>query len=169
MAKEIRQTASLSDAERKRLFDWGEDIFGANDLALRWRGKDVHFLLEIDGQVVSHVGILKHQVTVAGQPLTVGGVGGVVTIPEAQHSGYARELLQQAVNLMKEWQVDAGLLFCLKLRVPFYAAQGWQLIAPPVMIQHLDGEVPAPLEVMILPLGRSTWPEGEVRLNSFPW
>lgn len=169
MTEAIRQTDFLSDNESKRLFAWGDDIFGANDLGLHWRGKDVHLLLDSDGQVVSHVGILKHEVSVAGEPLLVGGVGGVVTVPEEQHRGHACALLQRAVSLFAQWQVAAGLLFCLPRMVPFYESQGWQLLAATVVIEQPDGQIPSPLEVMVLPLGRSDWPAGEVRLNSFPW
>ena len=169
MVKKIRQTTSLSEAETKQIFGWGVDIFGADDLGLRWRGKSVHFMMDVDGRVVSHVGILKHEVQVAGETLLVGGVGGVVTIPQAQKRGHARELLEHAVSLLREWQVAAGLLFCLERRVPFYATQGWQLVLSPVIIQQPDGDMPSPLEVMVLPLARSSWPAGEVTLNSFPW
>ena len=84
MTDEISQVDFLSDSERQKLFDWGDDIFGANNLNLRWRPKDVHFLMNVDGETVSHVGVLKHDASVGGQPVTVGGLGGVVTIPAFQ-------------------------------------------------------------------------------------
>jgi GNAT superfamily N-acetyltransferase len=102
MTTEIRQTESLTDAEKQQFFDWGDDIFGAANLNLRWRPKDVHFVLYVDGTAVSHVGVLKHVVSVAGQAVTVGGVGGVVTVPAKQKRGYARELMQHAVRLFEE-------------------------------------------------------------------
>lgn len=169
MAKEIRQADSLTDAERHLLFDWGDDIFGAASLNLRWRPKDVHFLLYLDGTVVSHVGALKHVVTVAGQPVTVGGVGGVVTVPEAQKRGFARELMRQATSLLVDWRVDAGLLFCLPRMFPFYESQGWQVVEQTVLIDQPSVRIASPLEVMVLPLDGRPWPDGEVELNSFPW
>ena len=169
MAKEIRQADFLTDAEKQLLFGWGDDIFGASSLNLRWRPKDVHFLLYADGAVVSHVGVLKHVVTVAGQPVTVGGVGGVVTVPEGQKRGFARELMQQATRLLMDWSVDAGLLFCLQRTVPFYESQGWQVVEQTVFIEQPSGQIVSPLEVMVLPLDGRPWPDGEVELNSFPW
>lgn len=168
MTREIKQVDSLTDAENTKLFGWGKDIFGADDLNLRWRPKDVHFLLTLDGEVVSHVGVLKHDVSVAGQPLRVGGVGGVVTIPAAQRQGHARELMSYASEFMANWQVAAGLLFCLPKRVPYYASQGWQIVRYPVVIQQPDGNLESPLKVMVLPFV-GTWPEGKIDLNSFPW
>ena len=169
MIKEIRQTDFLSDAENDRLFGWGVDIFGADDLNLRWRPKDVHFLMEVDGEMVSHVGVLKHEVSIVGELLTVAGVGGVVTIPAFQRNGHARELMLHAAGFLREWQVDAGLLFCLRRRVPYYESQGWQVLKQPVTIVQPSGEIVSPLEVMVLPFGKSSWPDGEVQLNSFPW
>ena len=169
MTKEIRQSDFLSDAEQQKLYGWGEDIFGADDLNLRWRPKDVHFLMDVNGEPVSHVGVLKHDVSVAGQPVTVAGVGGVVTIPAFQRRGYARELMMHAVEFFEKWEVQAGLLFCLPRRVPYYGSQGWQVLKRPVTVVQPAGEIVSPLEVMVFPLGKSSWPDGEVHLNSFPW
>jgi GNAT superfamily N-acetyltransferase len=169
MARDIRQTEFLTEVEKQKLFDWGDDIFGASSLELRWRGKDYHFLLYIDDSPVSHVGVLKHVVSVAGQPITVGGVGGVVTVPEEQNRGHARELMQHATRLLAAWRVAAGLLFCLRRMVPFYESQGWQVVNYPVLIEQPDGAINSPLEVMVLPLGERPWPDGKIKLDSFPW
>jgi GNAT superfamily N-acetyltransferase len=167
--RDIRQAEFLTGPEKEKLFGWGNDIFGADDLNLRWRPKDVHFLMEVDGDTVSHVGVLKHEVSVAGELVTVGGLGGVVTIPAFQRKGYARELMLHAAGFLREWRVEAGLLFCLRRRVPYYESQGWQVLKHPVNIAQPACEMVSPLEVMVLLLGKSIWPDGEVKLNSFPW
>jgi GNAT superfamily N-acetyltransferase len=169
LASQIIQTVTLTEAEEERLFGWGDDIFGANDLKLHWRPKDLHFLLRVSGELVSHVGVLTHEVSVDGKAVTVGGVGAVVTPPPWQKRGYARELMLHTARYFEAAQLYAGLLFCLKRRVPFYESQGWRLVNDPVLIQQPSGEMLAPLEVMILPIGERIWPEGEVKLNSFPW
>nr|AIA13509.1 Acetyltransferase (GNAT) domain protein [uncultured bacterium] len=168
MTQEIRQTNSLTLAERAQLFEWGVNIFGVQNEALTWRHKDVHFILSVDGEDVSHVGVLKHEVSVAGERIPVGGVGGVVTIPTAQRRGYARELMSHVAQFFAGWEVDAGLLFCLQKRVPYYGSQGWELVHDEVVIQQPDGNINSPLEVMVLPLRRS-WPQGTIELNSLPW
>jgi aminoglycoside 2'-N-acetyltransferase I len=168
VTKAIRQARSLSEAEKEQIFGWGEDIFGAADLNLHWRPKDLHFMLELDGTLVSHVGVLRHEVTVGAEQVTVAGVGGVVTLPAWQRRGYARELLEHTVDFFNYWEVDAGLLFCLQRRVPFYESQGWRVVNYPVMIQQPE-EIASPLEVMVLPLSEFKWPDGPVKLDSFPW
>ena len=169
LAIEIIQTDNLTQAQKEKLFDWGDDIFGASDLNLHWRPKDLHFLLKVSGETVSHVGVLTHEVSVAGKPIMVGGVGGVVTPPAWQKRGFARALMQHAARFLETAQVDAGFLLCLRRRVPFYESQGWRLLKYPVLIQQPSGEMLAPLAAMVLPIGERSWPEGEVTLNSFPW
>jgi hypothetical protein len=53
--------------------------------------------------------------------------------------------------------------------VPFYQSQGWQLVKQPVLIEQPAGEIASPLGVMVLPFGGQPWPDGKIKLNSFPW
>jgi GNAT superfamily N-acetyltransferase len=170
MAEEIRQTEALTDQEKQRLFGWGEDIFGVESLKLSWRPKDLHFLLYSDGNLISHVGVLKHVASVDGQPATIGGVGGVVTVPEAQKKGFARRLMQHTAEFLeREWKVDAGLLFCLAKLVPYYEMLGWQGVKGPVLIEQPNGKIASPLRVLILPFDERSRLYGSVDLRSLPW
>ena len=168
--KVIRQVESLTAQEKQQLFGWAENVFGVEPLQLSWRPKDLHFLFDSDGKAISHVGILKHEITVNGEAITVGGVGGVVTVPAAQKQGLARQLMQHtAIFLAREWQVAAGLLFCLPEMVAYYEALRWQRVENPVLIEQPTGAIPAPLHVMELPLGREDWLDGSIELRSLPW
>ena len=126
-------------------------------------------LVQVDGEAVSHVGVLQHEVSVANRGVKVGGVGAVVTPAAWQKRGYASELMRHTAKYFEAVPVEAGLLFCLRRRVPFYESLGWQLVSHSVLVQQPSGEIVSPLEVMVLPLGGRAWPGGEVRLNSFPW
>jgi GNAT superfamily N-acetyltransferase len=170
MKNEIRQMESLSDAETQVLFGWGENIFGVLAHQLEWRPKELHFVLHSDGQPVSHAGVLRHVVKVNGNPVTVGGVGGVVTVPEAQRKGFARRLMQHAAKFLHwEWKVDAGLLFCLPSMVAYYGNLGWLELKDEVLIEQQNGRIVSTLKVMVLPLRESSWPSGTVELQSLPW
>ena len=170
MTEAIRQASVITDEERERLFNWGENIFGVTSFTLTWRPKDEHFFMDVDNVPVSHASLLKHEIEVDRRSLLVAGLGGVVTIPEAQHRGYARRLVKHASEFFeREWKVEAGLLFCLERMVPYYASLGWQLLEETVMIEQPSGHIRAPLPVMVLPCGGRTWPAGEVRLQSLPW
>jgi GNAT superfamily N-acetyltransferase len=167
---EIRQANTLTDEEQRRLFGWGENIFGVQAHALHWRHKDLRFVMLEDGEMISHAGILKHSVSVEGVPVLVVGLGGVVTVPEAQRKGFARQLVKHAMSYAEtEWKVAAGLLFCREEMVPYYEKLGWQTVESPVLIEQPGGTTTSPLHVMVLPFGNFSWPAGTVELNSLPW
>ncbi len=170
MTEEIKQTDALTDEETQRLFGWGENIFGLLPHALIWRPKQLHFILYSDGKPVSHVGLLRHVVRVNRRPVTVAGLGGVVTVPEAQKKGMAQRLMQHAAKFLeREWKVDAGLLFCLPRMEAYYSRLGWQTVKAPVTIEQPNGRITSPMPVMIMPLGKTPWPTGDVELESLPW
>jgi len=167
---EIRQTDALTVEETQILFGWGENIFGAEPHKLSWRPKDLHFILYADSEPVSHASILKHEVLVDGEPVTVGGVGGLVTVPQGQRKGYANRLVQHATKYLEtEWRVDAGFLFCLARLMPYYGRLGWQEVGDQVIIQQPAGEIVSPMCVMVLPFGGREWPAGSIELRSLPW
>jgi GNAT superfamily N-acetyltransferase len=170
MSIEIKQTETLSADDWQRLYGWGEDIFGANHFNLTWRPKDLHFLLYNDGELFSHVGVLRHTVFVEDKPVIVGGVGGVATLPDAQKKGYAKMLMRHAAEFFeREWKVDAGLLFCLPLMIAFYESLGWQTVSEPVLIEQPNGAIESPIGIMVLPFNDNVRQNGKVELRSLPW
>ena len=175
MAEEIKQSDALTEAETQCLFGWGENIFGALPHTLKWRPKETHFVLYADGKPLSHVGLLRRTVKVNSEPINVAGVGGVVTVPEAQRRGLAQRVMKHAQDYTeRDWAVDAGLLFCLPQKERYYGRMGWQILEAPVTIQQPDEstgvrKILSPLTVMILPLRNTRWPSGPVDLESLPW
>jgi len=170
MTTEIRCVKALTDEEKRQLFGWGENIFGVTPLKLSWRPKDLHFLLYSDGELVSHVGVLRHVVSLNGKPTTIGGVGGVVTVPQAQKKGFATRLMQRTAKFFEcEWKVDAGLLFCFPDLMAYYRALGWQTVERTVLIEQPGGKIASPLRVMVLPLSEGCWTSGNIELLSLPW
>ena len=167
---EIRFAEALTDEERQALFCWGKDIFGVEDANYRWRPKEFHFITEEDGHPVSHVGVLKTAVRVGGREVTVGGIGAVVTVPEAQGRRYVHAAMRQAADFMcSELGVEAGMLFCLPRLAPFYARQGWRMVEGEIEIDQPAGKMVWPYHVMVLPCGRRAWPAGRVEVGGLPW
>lgn len=124
----------------------------------------------MDGEPVSHVGVLRHDVLVGGVPVPVAGLGGVITEPGFQGRGFAQILLREALAFMTdEMDADFGFLFCLPRLVPFYERLGWQTISGPVLVQQPGGDVESPVESMVLPLRDRPWPPGRVETQSLPW
>ncbi|NJL99003.1 MAG: GNAT family N-acetyltransferase [Synechococcaceae cyanobacterium SM2_3_2] len=167
----IRQTDSLTADEDHQLFEWGENIFGDDLFDIQWRPKEVHFLLSVGGELVSHVGALKHPIKLDQRLLIVGGVGGVVTIPSAQRQGYASQLLRHVVQVFQqEWQVEAGILFCSPAKQAFYESLGWQPVTCPVWVEQPKGRMVSRLPVMIMPFQSIEISSvGLLDLQSQPW
>lgn len=167
---EVHLTQTLSDEQRRILLGWGDDIFDVGQLDWHGRKKEWQVLGYAGGQLVSRVGILKTVVNVAQLPFSVGGIGGVVTIPAAQRKGYARLLLQQAAAFMADTlQVDFALLFCLPRLLPFYRRAGWQEVTSAVFIDQPAGRIASPAPLMWLACrGVQNWPAGPVEIG-LPW
>lgn len=170
MAVEIRYAEALSKEEWQALFGWGENIFGLEDAGFTWRPKPFHFITEEDGRPLSHVGLVKTAVSVGGRQLTVGGVGGVATRPEAQgrHLVYAA-MRQAAEFICHELGAEFGMLFCLPRLEAFYARQGWLALEDEVEIEQPAGRVVWPYRVMVRPCGERVWPAGRVEVGGLPW
>ena len=170
MSETIRVVRRLTDGERQRLFGWGENIFGIEDHKYSWRPKDLHIILDVGGEAVSHVGLVEQAVNVAGQFVRVAGVGAVVTAGAMHGRGYAQKAMRYAEKVMcEELKVEFGLLFCLDHLKPFYERQNWQLLQEPVEFDQPSGKMVSPLNAMVLPCKGQAWPAGAVDLCSFPW
>jgi predicted GNAT family N-acyltransferase len=170
MATDIRLEKSLTDEEHFALFGWGENIFGVEDKRFSWRPKDWHFIVEEDGHVLSHVGVMETSVRVGENDIKVGGIGGVVSVPEAQGRGNIRAAMSRAAEFMHDkLQVEFGMLFCLPRLVPFYARQNWQLLSDPVEFEQPSGNVISPFHSMVLPFDNRAWPAGEIKVGGLPW
>ena len=170
MSVEIRYAEALTEEERQALFFWDEHVFGLEDASYRWRPKDYHFVTEADGEPVSHVGLIKTTVSVGGRQITVGGIGGVATRPEAQGRRLVHAAMEQVQEFIRhELGAEFGMLFCLPRLEPFYARQGWQALEDEVEIDQPSGKVVWPYRVMVKPCGERVWPAGRVEVGGLPW
>jgi GNAT superfamily N-acetyltransferase len=170
---EIRQATQLSPEETQRLFGWNDNIFATAHLNLIYRPKDgiVRFVLDNGAEgPLSHAAILKHQAIANALPALIGGIGGVVTIPEAQRRGYATSLVRHATAFLRDdWQVDLALLFCIDRMVGFYQRLGWRQLSCDVLIDQPSGKIPCPFHVMTLGFKPQFDKVHSIELGSAPW
>lgn len=80
-------------------------------------------VLEKEGRIVSHVGLFPLEVSSLGMRMTVGGIGGVATLPEHRRKGYMSMLLNHAAELMKERGWPLSVLWGDRQR---YYSFGWE-------------------------------------------
>ena len=167
----VKAAAELSPVESAQVEEVGGLAFSGDSMEdLGWSRAEWFVLGKLDGRVVSQAGILKRGILTGGQPVMVGGVGGVATHPDFQRQGYAGEVMKAAGIFMREKLGAAfGLLVCSEKRVPYYAKFGWQPMTAPMYFAFRGGKRRFHDPVMILPLLQNEWPQGDVDLQGGPW
>jgi predicted acetyltransferase len=109
--------------------------------------------------------------TVNGQPVKLGGIGGVTTLPEWRRRGLASIALQRAATFMREeLHVEFGLLGCEREMAPFYGRLGWEIADAPLVFDQPSGKTTfADAVTMVLPCAGKEFPRGTIDLCGLPW
>lgn len=167
---EIYSRGEMPEAERKQVDAWLDLAFADDPNDIVWSKSDWYVLVKLNGMAISHVGIVERTGTVNGQPVKLGGIGGVATLPEYRRQGYARFALETASTFMRGGLgVEFGLLICDHKMVPYYGKLGWQLVEGPMQFDQPQGKVTFADPVMILPCNQHAWPPGVIDLCGPPW
>lgn len=124
-----------------------------------------------DRRLVSHVGMLMRDVAVDDVPMTIGGIGGVKTHPDARGRGYAAAALQAATAFFTdEHGVAFVLLVCLPPTVSYYERLGWRRFRGTLLVDQPDGTVPFTTNLpMVLPARAAAPLDGTINLCGYPW
>jgi predicted acetyltransferase len=167
---EIYSRGEMPGAERKQVDAWLMQVFADDTRNFVWSDDDWYVLVKLDSQVICHVGIVERTGTVNGQPVKLGGIGGVATLPEYRRQGYARFAMETASTFMRGGLgVEFGLLICDHKMVPYYGKLGWQVAQGPMQFDQPKGKVTFTEPVMILPCNKHDWPPGVIDLCGPPW
>lgn len=170
----ITELSEVDHAEIKELFkaiyppeenaDWpGRHIeWVGSDWCARVRGES--------GELVSHVGIILREASYDGQPVLVGGVGGVGTHPTARRRGYARVGIQKAVDFFTGNAVDFALLVCKQELINYYSRLGWREFNGQLLVRQYGEQSEFTFNrVMTLGIGSEAPRTGVIDLNGPPW
>jgi aminoglycoside 2'-N-acetyltransferase I len=169
-AIEVRLVNSYTAEDRLDLAGGQKDPSQTSEYGLQWRPTEKHVLVFAGGKAVCHVGLVKHTVIVDAHPVSVVGIGGVLTRSECRGHGYGRVGMEAAESFaQREWGVQFLLLFCRPALEKWYGSAGWSRITQSVWIEQQEGSILAPLVTMVKALTQNIWPQGEVRLCSLPW
>jgi predicted acetyltransferase len=82
------------------------------------------YIIKEGPQIVSHVGLFPIHVSCAGVRLTLGGIGGVATLPEARGKGYMTRLLRHVIKEMRARSYPTSWLAGDRQR---YNTFGWEM------------------------------------------
>jgi aminoglycoside 2'-N-acetyltransferase I len=152
-------------AELQALFD--EQFAGSS---FQWAAPQFHVLTSIDGRLAASVRLFSRTIAVAGQRMHVGGVGGVMTLPERRHRGLASTTLRHAAEFIRRaLKVEFALLLCRDEVTPLYATLGWQIVEGPTTFEQPTGRATYPRRTMVLTFGSAPWPHGPIDLRGLPW
>ncbi len=115
-------------------------------------------LIKLAGQIIAHVQVLERVAWFSGVKLPVGGLEGLVTLPEYRDVGYERQLVAAAEQAMRSSQ--AVLAFARTDRLDVLRACGWSEIGRPRYTEANVNEVLARLasSTTVLPSARRAKP-----------
>lgn len=150
----------------------GEIDWGNPDGVTEWSRGEWQAVVWEGETWVSTLVLHKKAITVDGEPVTVGGIGGVMTLPEWQGRGYASAAMKTAANFIRdEMKAPFGLLICNAHRVHLYESLGWKVIAAPTTFSQSAGkrQFSNIIFVMTYTCTEQPWPEGPVDLCGAPW
>lgn len=167
----------IPDALYQELNHWYDALI-LNDDAYGWitqwaTPKCVFIEFEGD-QWTCVVELLHESILVGDKPLQVAGISGVMTHPEYQKRGLARQLIQDALNQARQqWRLSFALLTCKHALIPYYVALGWQLLDVLIQFTQNDSSThfdPQKVVGMVYLLEDGvTFPDGEIDMQGYPW
>jgi aminoglycoside 2'-N-acetyltransferase I len=101
----------------------------------------VHFVLQLDGEIVAHAAVVERQIHVGDQEFRTGYVEAVATDPERQGVGLGSIVMTDVTEYIRE-RFDLGGLGTG--RKSFYARLGWRVWAGSSSVRTADGDRPTP-------------------------
>ncbi|MFZ1989193.1 MAG: GNAT family N-acetyltransferase [Alphaproteobacteria bacterium] len=167
----VESAADLGD-DLKALFRVAFPARAPSDpfFGLSWAPKDYRVIVRDEqGQLCSNVAFLLRRCLLNDEPVTVGGIGSVSTMPDRRGQGIASVALERACHELKLRGADFGLLFCMPTMPGFYSRSGWRLFDGEVLVEQPGkGSVPFTFgKCMSLDMKQS--PKGRLDLCGLPW
>ena len=122
----ILMTVAFGDEEDERFSeeDWAHSIGGT------------HFVLDVDGVLVTHAAVVEREIRVDGRPLRTGYVEAVATAPDRQGAGFGSIVMGEVNTFIREG-FELGMLGTG--RHHFYERLGWSTWAGPSFVRTPTG------------------------------
>jgi len=131
---ELCRMAELTDVEYADLAALSRAVY-PREVSADWPGRDLEWaaaesavcIRAADGELVCFVGVVIRSAMHDGQPVRIGGIGGVKTHPSARRQGLAAQAIRRAVEFFHEQSdIAFGLLVCESDLLGYYGRLGWQ-------------------------------------------
>ncbi len=139
-------------------------------IGTKWSRPDWAIMVWEDEEMVSNIHIIERMARVGKQLVKLGGIGNIATKVEWRQRGYASAALQVAQEFLQDpLAVDFGLMVTTDEMVSHYQKAGWKEVAHSVTIDQPDGKTSLDYCVMVLPVDKRDWPDGQIDLCGLPW
>jgi GNAT superfamily N-acetyltransferase len=138
---------------------------------LEWADATIRAMAWQEERMACHVGALVRVAVMDGRAVKVGGVGEVMTAPDARRQGHAKAALEAMCrHLIHVRQVSFLMLFCAPALYGFYGRLGWRFFTGKLLIGQRGASIEFPLEPPMVQDGRETVPaSGLLDLRGPPW
>jgi aminoglycoside 2'-N-acetyltransferase I len=113
-----------------------EDMFTDDDWQHALGG--MHFVLDVEGVIVSHASVVERQLHVGERAMRTGYVEAVATLPERQGQGYGTQVMRAVGEYLATAGFELGALGTGSQG--FYERLGWQVWRGPLLVRR-DGAV----------------------------
>ena len=111
----------------------------------------MHFVLDLDEEIVTHAAVVERELHVDGRPLRTGYVEAVATAPDRQGGGFGSIVMADVTSYIREG-FELGALGTGRHR--FYGRLGWLTWTGPAFVRTADGMRRTPDEdgyILVLP------------------
>lgn len=111
----------------------------------------IHFVLEVDAEIVSHASVVERELHVNGHPLRTGYVEAVGTAVDRQRAGFGSMVIADVTSYIRE-RFELGALGTGRHR--FYERLGWLTWKGPAFVRTAEGPRRTPDEegyILVLP------------------
>lgn len=102
-----------------------------------------HFVLELDGEIVSHASVVEREIHIGSRPFRAGYVEAVATAPAHQGGGLGSLVVADVTAFIRE-RYELGVLGTGRHR--FYERLGWRTWRGPSSVRTADGDRRTPDE-----------------------
>lgn len=96
----------------------------------------VHFVLDLDGEIVTHASVVEREIHVGGRPFRTGYVEAVATAPDHDGVGFGSLVIADVTAYIRD-EFELGALGTGRHR--FYERLGWMVWAGPSSVRTPDG------------------------------
>lgn len=130
-------------------------------------------LVEHEGHVIAHGGIVEREILVGAERVRAAGVQNVLVVPEHRKSNLFRQIMSAAMEESFRRELDLGLLFCTRDLARVYGWLRWRLLEGRQVIRVDESGRFQPLPeknvTMFYPLRRPDIPPGDIHLLGNDW